>query len=163
MGYHNVNDILNEKYKGSNIRLEELKDENKVCLVQDKPDTDYKSYASFVRICEHFGSSRIIETEEEYNQSIQTKQREDIIHNANVIKKILDEGAKIVSSVTVKRYSNDTQNGLHAICIAGYKINERGFMDVQIIDPQIGVQWISLEHLSSCIVPFNTYKISKAN
>lgn len=49
----------------------------------------------------------------------------------------------------------------HGICISGYRIYPDGIMNVQVIDPYLGVLQTSLEHLSSSVCPSETYYLRK--
>jgi len=94
-----------------------------------------------------------------------------INHNASVIKKALDQNKILLTTVASNRYLGvDRRNfeenvitglfePLHAICIVGYRVNDKGHMDLQIIDSERGNIWVHLEHLSKSIKPYHTYLI----
>lgn len=107
-----------------------------------------------------------IPEEREQDLKVQNEQKkvETIRHNGTLIKNIIDGNSVIITTVVTKPYAGVKEQCLHAICIAGYKVNDTGAMNVQIIDSARGKIWMSLEHistalLSSSLFPSLTFRI----
>jgi hypothetical protein len=65
--------------------------------------------------------------------------------NARIIKKYVTENsALVVSRPSVRRNSERS----HAVCIAGYRIDAQGYMDLQVIDSSRGVKFHGIEAFS---------------
>ena len=97
------------------------------------------------------------------NKEAELKQISELITaNANNIKNLITANRKLVILVSNQEYNSyrPAKDCSHAICITGYRIDKNGFMDLQIIDPEVGIIWASLEHISSCLSSAK-YTVSK--
>ncbi len=86
--------------------------------------------------------------------------------NARLIKSLIDQIHPLILNVKAELFysiPDSTKSETHAICISGYYITEEGYFNVQAIDSNCGIVWMSLEHLSKTVLPERTYKISKLN
>jgi len=83
------------------------------------------------------------------------------IENAQEIKSILDEGNAILTRVNVDNYSLNPHHTfphpVRAIVLSGYYIGHQREMNIQLIDPRLGVMWTSLEHFTYSNRPNDTY------
>jgi len=59
----------------------------------------------------------------------------------------LDAGGSIVTIVNAASYFGRNRKGTHAICLSGYRINEDGFLDFQVIDSARGIHWVPHERI----------------
>lgn len=157
LGFYKAKELTDQKYPQAEINLSELTDEERLEWTED-PAFHLFAFVKYETVSSMFNLPK--RTQEELLREIKERNIKNIRKNAAIIKKTIDEGAKILASVSVKQYQG-RDNGLHAISIVGYKVNENGVMNIQLIDSDRGILWISLEHLSKCIVPFNTYRIYK--
>lgn len=145
LGFNKAKEVIDQNYPQEEVNIIELFGEERL-----EPTEDPKFHLLAFKMS---GKTR-----EELLRTIEEKNKKIIRKNARVIKQIIDEGAKILASVFLKG-----QQDRHAICIVSYKVHENGQMNVQVIDSNRGILWISLEHLSKCVVPFNTYKACKSH
>lgn len=77
--------------------------------------------------------------------------------NAVTIKKLLDQGKKLLLIIDAKNYSG-SQSGLqHGLAIVGYKTDASGRMFLQTVDSNRGYSWWSLELLSASLHSSYTY------
>ncbi|MBI2595495.1 hypothetical protein HYW46_02030 [Candidatus Daviesbacteria bacterium] len=85
--------------------------------------------------------------------------------NAVVIKRLIDQRHPLVLSVTSRlfypRPNSYSLFGSHAICISGYQVTGEGYFNVQVIDSNNGIVWMSLEHLSQAVQRERTFGISR--
>lgn len=72
--------------------------------------------------------------------------------NAEVITSIIDSGEGLLVTIMDGSDKDMFEEGLHAICLVGYKINENGTMDVQYIDSNQGIFLRPLEYFSMLIL-----------
>ena len=79
---------------------------------------------------------------------------------ASTIKETVDSKGALVVGIFPKYYAQIQSDVAHSITIVGYKINEQGHLNVQIIDSDRGVLWASLEHILFSY-PQSTYVVHK--
>lgn len=85
---------------------------------------------------------------------------EDPFYNARVIKGALDLGVALFVGVNGAFYFKRDEVG-HALCVAGYEVTPQQFMNVQVIDSNLGSVMVSLEHFSRSVNYPETYAVSK--
>ena len=112
-----------------------------------------------------FGNSEISHTN--FTSGAESVFSSEIINNAQIIKTNLDKGNSFLARVGYRPYIGKLpfsrpNMSTHSITVSGYNIGECGEMDIQIIDPEKGVFWTSLEHLSSSVAP-NEMHLIKPN
>jgi len=90
---------------------------------------------------EEKGVTTSFEKDEFLEKTVRVFQKE-----AETITKLFNSGYVFIRAVNTKHYSGQNDGG-HAICLSGYKVDEEGRVDIQVIDSARGVIWISLEHL----------------
>lgn len=61
---------------------------------------------------------------------------------------VIERGDIPLGAVESKTFYGSSNYVAHAICISGYDINERGHLNVQIVDPARGIFSTSIEHLT---------------
>lgn len=142
LSFKKVKEVIDQKYPQIGINIVELSREGRL-----EPTEDLELHLLASKM-----SSNTIK--EEVLRAVEEKNKKIIEKNRSIIKQIIDEEAKILASVFLNGHQDR-----HAICIVDYKVTENEKMNVLIIDSNRGVLWMSLEQLSKCIVPFNTYKI----
>lgn len=147
------------KYPKSSISLVGLPYEDRLALIHEPPSEDRGEFLYKLYKIDDVRSSKQIKEDAEI--VYKNAASEVVKRNGAVIKKVLDEGGVLLTSVLIKKYAGEKKGGLHAICIVGYKVSEAGIIDIQIVDAARGRIWMSLEHLSSSVVPFMTYKMTK--
>ncbi len=85
---------------------------------------------------------------ETYSQSL-SKLRQ----NAGIIEKTIDSQKMLMITVDFERYADiPEETGFHTIVLSGFRVNENLSMDVQVIDSDRGLVWMSLEHFSQSLV-----------
>jgi hypothetical protein len=74
---------------------------------------------------------------------------------SSLIRQEIQSENVLLASAVVNRYIPVNADGLHALCLSGYRLSPRKTMDVQVIDSNYGRIWTSLEHIvqSMYIVP----------
>lgn len=90
-----------------------------------------------------------------YNLSLDDR----VVHNSFAVKRIIDSGGVILSGIRTEVYTNNEDVGTHAVCVAGYRVNENGTFDIQLVDSLKGVFWTSIELLSEACLPSHTYQM----
>ncbi len=76
----------------------------------------------------------------------------------------LDLGLPLITSVQVCEYypkPNNYKDKNHALCLSGYQITQEGFFNIQAIDSNFGIYWLSLEHLLKTRRFNNTFVLYK--
>lgn len=100
-------------------------------------------------------------------EKVTTDDKAEIVKSkAEIIKNSLDSGQAILARVDLKifqsKHSKTRRIIPHAVCVSGYSIEEKfSAMNVQLIDPLIGVVWTSLEHFSNSSISGEFYTFSK--
>jgi hypothetical protein len=89
--------------------------------------------------------------------------RQKLSENAQIIKDCVSRGQALTIGVLHEEYAPGQRTGFHEVVIAGYKVTPEGNMNVQVIDPARGKLWMSLEHLSSAVIPASDLIVTKAN
>lgn len=99
-----------------------------------------------IRLKKHYGYGGLLSTIVAHNKD------DIILNNGLVIKYYLNYGLPLLVSVCPGSFYSKPNKYLgfesHAICISGYEITADGYFNVQIIDSNLGIIWVSLEHLS---------------
>lgn len=80
-----------------------------------------------------------------------------ITHNTAVIKHFSDKNVPIVSTVIPGDFYPRGELRRHGICICGYRLFKNSGFDVQVIDSNIGIIWVPVEHLAKSLVSGNTF------
>ncbi len=79
--------------------------------------------------------------------------------NAKLIKNILDTQAVLLAVMSNHIYLDKDVVGRHSVCVAGYQVQTNGEMDIQVIDSERGIIWMSLEHLTMSLSADNNARI----
>src|SRR3989338_3302736 len=155
MNYPVAIDML-EKYPRIGVSIKRIPYERELQLIHEPPREDLGKMLYIID-----DSRTPEEIAIDSAKMYQAANTQAVQRNGTLVKEIVDSGDVLLTSVMTKQYAKDKKSGLHAICVAGYKVSKQGNMDVQVIDAARGKLWMSLEHLSSAIVPFDTFRMTK--
>lgn len=59
----------------------------------------------------------------------------------------IDRHSPILMAVNSREYSGSDTEDSHAICLSGYRIDQNGFMDFQVVDSAQGIIWVPKERI----------------
>lgn len=126
-------------------------------------DHQTSSKAMSMRITLAGSSTEEIIDASESKHAEENSNKEITESNAATVKQLIDSDKAIIVGVIRNSYykSKHEKDALHALSVVGYRVNDKGNMDVRIIDPAIGTAWVSLEHLSSSLWQFGNGTLSK--
>ncbi len=81
---------------------------------------------------------------------------------AQLVSSTIDDGKAVLTGVSSLKYRSGGTSTSHAVCISGYRVDNNGYMDVQVIDPYRGIIFMSLDHLHGAVWPVYTFVASKS-
>lgn len=155
MDYLRAIEILN-RYPDLGVMIKNIPYAHQLRLIIERPSQDFLKMDQITDL--------ISQTSEQVSSnysSFESSNSQLIQSNGTLIKETIDSGEVLLTSVMSHIYSGSNKSGLHAISVIGYSISDSGNMDVQILDSDRGKIWMSLEHLSSAIVPPDTFRTIK--
>lgn len=78
--------------------------------------------------------------------------RRVLADNARSLKQTLDSGQLFLACVGNETYYQSDNPGGHALLVVGYTVFGEGAMDLQTVDPSVGIVPVSLEHFTASLL-----------